>query len=138
MIKFEMTQLFPRFLRNDVNGYAMCKAIEKALQIADEVIQTGVDAVQDVSKMPEWRLDEMAWEMDAQWYDYDEDLEIKRKQIDNAMSFYNRLGTPYAIRSAIEAVYGSGMLKEWFDYDGEPYHFKIFTTNNEALSQKLT
>ena len=63
MIDFSITHLFPEFLLADKNGFAMARAIEKALQIMCDTIQTGVDNVQDVEKMPEGRLDEMAWEL---------------------------------------------------------------------------
>ena len=37
--------------------------------------------------------------------------------------------------SAVKAVYGDGMLSEWFEYGGDPYHFKVFTTNSSALTE---
>lgn len=76
-----------------------------------------------------------AWELNALWYDYSESLDVKRQQIAGAMTFYDRLGTPYAVLSAVKAVYGDGMLSEWFEYGGDPYHFKVFTTNSTALTE---
>lgn len=135
MLDFSSGQLFPRFILADKNGYALAKAIEKALHIMCDVIKTGVEIEKNVEKMPEWRLDEMAWELNALWYDYSESLEVKRQQIAGAMTFYDRLGTPYAVLSAVKAVYGDGMLSEWFEYGGDPYHFKVFTTNSTALTE---
>ena len=78
MIDFSIMQLFPDFLLADKNGFAMAKAIEKALQIMCDTVQTGVDTVQNVDKMPEWRLDEMAWELGC-LYDYNASIDAKRK-----------------------------------------------------------
>ena len=55
MIELPIMQLFPDFLLADKNGFAMAKAIEKALQIMCGTVQTGVDTVQNVDKMPELR-----------------------------------------------------------------------------------
>ena len=115
MLEFSPGQLFPRFILADKNGYALAKAIEKALHIMCDVIKTGVEIEKNVERMPEWRLDEMAWELNALWYDYSESLDVKRQQIAGAMTFYDRLGTPYAVLSAVKAVYGDGMLSEWFE-----------------------
>ena len=138
MVDFSIEQLVPRFLLRDKNGYALAKAIERVLCIMCDTIKTGVDAEKTVEKMPEWRLDEMAWELNATWYDYEETIDVKRQQIANAMTFYDRLGTPYAVLSAIKAVYGDGILSEWFEYGGEPYHFKVYTTDSTALTENRT
>ena len=61
MINFSIHQLFPDFILEDKNGFAMAKAIEKMLQIMCDTVRNGVDTVKDVEKMPEWRLDELAW-----------------------------------------------------------------------------
>ena len=76
MIDFTIHQLFPDFILADKNGYAMAKAIERALQIMCSTIQTGVDNLQDIDKMPEWRLDEMAWELGC-LYDHNANIETK-------------------------------------------------------------
>ncbi len=135
MIDFAIGQTLPDFLLADRNGYALAKAVESALKSMCATVQAGVDAVQDVDKMPEWRLDELAWEYGAEWYDYDATLEIKRSQIKGVQDFFNRLGTPYAVESALSAVYGDGTIKEWFEYGGDPFHFKAYTTNASALTE---
>ena len=63
MFDFRIEDLLPAFLLADRNGYAMAKAVEAALKIMCSTVQTGLDIVKDVEQMPEWRLDEMAWEM---------------------------------------------------------------------------
>ena len=64
-----ITRLFPSFLLDDRNGYAMAKAIERMLNILLETIQTGLSCVKNIDSMPEWRLDELAWEQGC-LYDY--------------------------------------------------------------------
>lgn len=137
MIDFKAHELFPDFMLADRSGYAMAKAIEAALQILCSTVQTGVDNLQSVERMPEWRLDEMAWEMNLLWYDYTADVSIKRAQIAGAKEYYTRLGTKTAVERAIGDVYGSGRVEEWNVFGGEPYTFRVYTADPEvALSKR--
>lgn len=133
MDKIDITQLVPNFLLGDKNGWAMAKAIEKAMQIFFDKIQEGIDAALNPDKMPEWRLDELAHDMDVDWYRYDDDLETKRAVIKNSISVYRRLGTKYAVTQAVMDVFGAGRIEEWFEYDGTPSYFRVYTTNATAL-----
>lgn len=124
MIEFAMHQLFPDFMLADKNGYAMAKAIERALQIMCETVQTGVDNLQNIDKMPEWRLDEMAWELGC-LYDSNANIETKRRWIKDATPLYAALGTPQAVYNFLEGFFEQVELEENWQYAGEPYHFRV-------------
>ena len=129
-------QLFPAFILGDKNGYALAKAIEKMMGLFHEAVQKGIETLKDIDKMPEWRLDELAWEMNIFWYDRDADISIKRAQIRGAQEYYMRLGTPAAVERALNDVYGGGRVEEWQEYGGEPFSFRVYTTDPEALQEK--
>lgn len=124
MIDFTIHQLFPDFILADKNGYAMAKAIERALQIMCSNIQTGIDNLQDIEKMPEWRLDEMAWELGC-LYDHNANIETKRRWIKDATPLYAALGTPQAIYNFLEGFFEQVELEEYWQYHGEPFHFRV-------------
>ena len=111
MLTFDIAHLFPRFLLNDKNGYAMAKAIERAMQIFCEKLQTGVDTVLDIEKMPEWRLDEMAWEM-ACLYDYEADVESKRAWIRDAVPIFASFGTVEALYNVLAGYFDAVEVEE--------------------------
>lgn len=124
MIDFTIHQLFPDFILADKNGYAMAKAIERALQIMCSTIQTGVDNLQNIDKMPEWRLDEMAWELGC-LYDHNANIETKRRWIKDATPLYSALGTPQAIYNFLEGFFDQVELEEYWQYAGDPFHFRV-------------
>ena len=124
MIDFSIMQLFPDFLLADKNGFAMAKAIEKALQIMCDTVQTGVDTVQNVDKMPEWRLDEMAWELGC-LYDYNASIDAKRKWIRDATPLFAAYGTPQAIYNFLEGFFDSVEVEENWQYGGDAFHFRV-------------
>lgn len=120
----DITPLIPSFLLADRNGYAIAKAIEKAAIILTDTIQAGVDAVLNVDKMPEWRLDEMAWEYNC-LYDYNAGVEVKRHWIGDAMPLYAVLGTPQAVYNFLDGYFDQIELEEYWQYAGKPFHFRI-------------
>ncbi|ECL4223891.1 phage tail protein I [Campylobacter coli] len=60
-------------------------------------------------------------------------LETKeaRKLISKALILDRYNGTTFAIKEALSAVFPTAVVKEWFEYAGEPYFFrvKVSTTN---------
>lgn len=136
MITFDINRLVPHFIITDKNGYALAQAIRVALEYACQAIDDGIASIDNPERMPEWRLDEMAWELNATWYDYGATLERKRQIIAGAQDYYNRIGTPSAVESAIAATFEGGAIDEWFDYGGEPYHFQVRTSDVELLTTK--
>lgn len=125
MIQVDIRHLVPEFLLCDKNGFALAKAIEKGLQIFLEVIQEGIETATDLEKMPEWRLDEVAWALNVGWFDPDYSEEEKRKTLLQSMNVYRALGTKSAVQTAISAIYQDTVVSEWWEYGGEPYHFRI-------------
>lgn len=87
-----------------------------------------------VSQIPENVLDVLAAELRTPAYDENYSISVKRTLVEGTLTFYMKMGTPYAVNRIIEAIFETGYIKEWYDYDGEPYHFKAYTTN-PAITQ---
>lgn len=124
MADLMIDRLFPRFLLDDPEGYAVAKALEAMLQYAAECIETGVDTVINVDKMPEWRLDQMAWESNA-LYDYTATVDAKRAWVKSFYPVFEMLGTPAAIMHFLQGYFENVVVEEWHQYGGEPYHFRV-------------
>ena len=127
MFNFEIERWVPKFILADRNGYAVAKAIEAAMRATNEIVARGLACVYDYDTMPEWRLDELAWELNC-LYDYTADVENKRKWVKNAMDYYIKYGTPVAIVKYLEGIFDSVDFEEWWKYDGDPYHFRVIVT----------
>ena len=54
-----------------------------------------------IDQLSEAELDEMAWELNIQWYDSTAPIETKRAVIRNSDRVYAKLGTPYAVAQII-------------------------------------
>lgn len=140
MFEFDIAQLFPRFVLNDTNGYALARAIEAALKYFLEKCQEGLDCVLDVDKMPEWRLDEMAWELNC-LYDFNAGIEAKRIWIKNAIPYYRLFGTPQAVYQFLSGYFDEVELEENWNYGADPFHFRVtvegtWTPENESWARR--
>ncbi len=129
MFTFDITKFVPRFILRDKNGYAVAKAIEAGLRAMNTVVLSGVKCLTDYETMPEWRLDEIAWETGC-LYDYKADIDSKRQWIKNAIALYSIFGTPKAAKQFLGGYFGSdAKLEENWQYGGEPFHFRLRFTD---------
>ena len=124
MFTFDANKMIPRFLLDDRNGYAIAKAIEAAMNYMNNAVKDGVTCATDTKTMPEWRLDELAWEYNIP-YDYTADIAIKRKWIAEAVNFYRLYGTPSGILNYMAAYFDEADIEESWDYGGQPFHFRM-------------
>lgn len=133
---FSIKRLVPRFLYNDKTGHALCKAIERAIEMAAEAVDKGIAIIQDPQEMPEWRLDEMANELNCV-YDYHADVESKRYWISDAVRLYREYGTPQAIISFLEGAFQTVEVEEAWQYGGDPFHFRVIVSGQTYDADKI-
>ena len=129
MITFDIRKLFPRFILEDRNGYAMAKAIEAGLNAFLGVCQTGINCLQNVDEMPEWRLDEMAWEYNIP-YDNAAGIDTKREWIRNAHTLNGMLGSKTGVENYLSSYLGPTTMEEFWEYGGSWPNFRLKTTSD--------
>ncbi|TQR29152.1 phage tail protein I [Campylobacter sp. MIT 99-7217] len=61
-----------------------------------------------------------------------------RKLISKALLLDRYNGTAFAIKEALKTVFDTATLKEWFEYEGKPYHFKVKVTSKDKPFNQRT
>lgn len=135
MFTFEIKHFVPKFIMADKNGYALAKAIEAGLQMANDIINTGVKTLSDLDFMPEWRLDELAKEYGLILYDSTQPVAVKRQWIKDSNDFFKKFGTPNMLKQYLEAYFDSVQIQEWWEYNGVPYHFKVIVSGEYSAEK---
>lgn len=108
-------------------GAAWGKMQGKALDFADgSQIYTAIDT------LPEALLDILAGSFKVDWYDASYPVETKRRLIKTALQIRRTIGTVYAVRTAVGAVFPDSDIEEWFEYGGRPSYFQIICTIDKA------
>ena len=127
MLEHNLSDLYPRFILRDRNGHAMAEALDAAMKYFTDKVEEGIKLIDDVDSMPEWRLDEMAWELDC-FYDWQGTLAEKRDWIRNALPYSYDAGTPKAVREYLEAYLGDVTIQE------SPSGYQFMTTSVSGLT----
>lgn len=132
----EFIRLLPLFMRDDLAVKGLANGI-------DEIVPTLAASLENLSTwdhiddLSETELDELAWELNILWYDQGAPIDTKRDLIRNSTDVYRHLGTKWAVENVINSYFGEGYITEWFQYNGEPGHFRVYSTNPSLTSEKL-
>lgn len=119
-----LLRALPDVLRNDNGMNALAEAIAGTLsrrpkEIEALMIYARIDA------LPDALLNLLAFDFKIDWWDAEYTPEEKRKTLKDSWHVHRTLGTKYAVETAISAIYRDTVVQEWFEYGGEPYHFKL-------------
>lgn len=131
LIASRLTDCLPENLRNHQEvqalAYAIGNQVTKLVQMAD-----GVGVFSALDYMDHQVLDYLAVEFRIATYEQSYPIETKRALIRNAMGVSAHLGTAAAVQQVATTIFGESRVEEWFEYGGDPYHFRVITSNVDA------
>ena len=78
-----------------------------------------------IDDLDETVLDILAGDLKIDWYDYGASIDVKRRVVRDSWFVHKRMGSRTAVETAISDVYPYSIVEEWFEYGGDPYHFRI-------------
>ena len=114
----------PDVLRGDGPLLALGSAVSDVLAArAGEIDRAKVYA--GIDGLPEGLLDILAYDFKVDWWDPEYSVEVKRQVLKDSWDVHRALGTKSAVERAISAVYRDTKVREWFEYGGPPFHFKL-------------
>ncbi|MBP2654262.1 MAG: phage tail protein [Firmicutes bacterium] len=128
---FDLLSLVPPSIKNDSQVIAACSALESEIQAVSIAIDD-LFIIAKLSSQPEAVIDHLAWQWHADFYEDTSDLATKRSLVQNAINWHRKKGTAAVVQEYVTTVLSDGVVSEWFDYNGEPYYFKVST--DEVLS----
>lgn len=132
----EILKLLPSWMREDAAIQGLAAGTDKITRSIHARIKL-LSRWDQIDNLSEEELDELAWELNIQWYDSTALISTKRNVIRNSDLVYAKLGTRYAVEQIVTDYFGSGQVREWFEYGGKPHHFKVLSTNPELVNNNL-
>lgn len=130
-----IVDLIPSSLKKDPFIVALGDAVEKELKEAYREAES-LSNFYDVDKLPEPLLDYLAYQKHVDFYEPDLTIEQKRELVKRSNFFHRQKGTPAAVEKLIITLFGEGKVVEWFEYEGQPYRFKVVTNNRSVTQEK--
>jgi P2-related tail formation protein len=101
-------------------AYALSRAMTLLCEAADKVMLTA-----NMEALDEKALDYLALELRTQYYDQELSREQKIELIKGSLQWYMYAGTKKSLKDMIRALFFNSVVKEWHEYGGDPYHFKV-------------
>lgn len=132
----EFIRLLPQFMRKDSAVAGLAKGLDSIIPSLSASMRT-LTTWDHIDELAENELDDLAVELNILWYDTGATVDTKRDLVKNSMDVYRHLGTKWAVESVIHSYFGDGYIAEWFEYDGEPGHFRVYSTNPSLTNEKL-
>lgn len=118
---FSLNALLPGAFKNNEENAAMADAISALFTH----VLNQTEEFDPRNPLPEFLLDLIAKEEHVDYYDDKLDAEKKRSLIQNSWKVHKNKGTAEAIESVVSVLLEKAKVVEWFEYGGDPYHFKI-------------
>lgn len=128
----DFIRLLPAFMQDDEAAIALSKAVNNLISEPGSRIPS-IRTWDEVDNLSEAECDELAWELDVDWYDSTGmSLEEKRNTIKLAQQIKRKRGTKWAVERLISAYFGEGYVVEWYEMGDSPYTFVALTTNTHT------
>lgn len=134
--KTNLIELVPGWMREDGADKALAAALDILLSEPGSRAQD-LRTWDRLENLSEAELDEIAWELGIDWYDSTMPKDTKVSTIRSSGEIQSRRGTKQAVQQLVDAVFGGGEVLEWFEYDGEPYYFKVKLVNSPVDEASL-
>lgn len=132
----DLLRLLPQFMRDDKNAKAFAYAVQSQIVAVSLAIEHA-KFYSRIDKLSDKVLDELAWQFNIVEYRRDYDITIKRELIKGCMELHYKRGTVAAVEDVVRKIYGEAKVEEWFEYGGEPYHFRVRTSNTSATDEMI-
>lgn len=131
----KVLSMLPPVLQKDSDIIAAAKALDKSTCSINKLTNK-LNFVVNPNLTDHNLLDALAADFHVDFYNKDFPIETKQKLIEESMILHMEKGTAKAVEDLITAVFGEGQVQEWFEYGGQPFHFKVITSNREVTNER--
>ena len=134
----KVIDLLQSCLQDDTEIKALASWIDDELKI----IYSAGEKVDLITRMKnhdleDWEIEELLIQENVDYYVEDLTDEQKMTLIWDSVKSHKRKGTKYAIETNLKTIFEDTELLEWFDYEGDPFHFMIIVRSS-MTSDELT
>lgn len=129
----KLSDIMPPNLLKDPFIKAMCDALDVQLnKLVENNKKLSIYA--NIDNLPEEIINFLAWQFHVDFFYESWTLKQKRDAVKNSIKWHRYKGSIGVLEDYIYTIFGNARVIEWFDYDGEPYHFKIDMITGEIPS----
>ena len=122
----DFKKMLPHWMREEDFDVALADEITDVLSEPGEKVKS-LRTWDQIDNLSSEELDELAWELNIDWWQSSWDVQTKREVVKTAQAIIDKRGTKWSVEQLVISAYGIGEVTEWFEDGGLPYHFTIRT-----------
>lgn len=119
-----LRKTLPSSIAEDQTVQDICDSVQPQLSKACLDIAS-VLLLPNLDNLSEALVDELVWQFHVDFYRDNYPIETKRKLVRTAIERHRIKGTPAVVEEVIRTVYQYAKIEEWFEYNGNPYCFRV-------------
>jgi P2-related tail formation protein len=132
-----LSELLPGSFTEDDKMLALCAGFDAMNSVVSNSIN-GVLILGNIGNQPSNITDELAIEQQTPYYKQSFPLATRRALLANTGKINSIKGTKTAIEQTIRLVFGSATVEEWFEYSGDPFHFRVLVNEFPDSNGQIT
>ena len=113
----------PESLKRE-NAQEIAKTVDEALHRYESKIQK-VLIYPVIDQLDSELVDALAIQLHCDFYDKSLSLEARRQIVKTSIAWHRIKGTPAAVEMLTQTIFRNSYTKEWFEYGGRPYFFRM-------------
>ena len=130
-----LLDILPPNLLEDTQINAAARALDDELQKITAATRNAL-LLPRLDELSEEVIDLLAWQWHVDFYEPSMSIETKRQLVRASIAWHRIKGTKAAVEKMTQTVFKGGVITEWFEYGGEPYHFRIDVLNAPNMTQE--
>lgn len=130
-----LLDILPQNLLADAQIYAAARALDDELQKITAATRNAL-LLPRLDELLEEVIDLLAWQWHVDFYEPSMSIETKRQLVRESIAWHRIKGTKAAVEKMAQTVFKGGVVTEWFEYGGEPYHFRIDVLNAPNMTEE--
>lgn len=130
--KYNIADNLPESLNRD-NLREVAETIDKHMHELDMLSEL-CSIYPRIDELSSALIDALAVQFHVDFYDMALPLETRRALVKNSIRWHMKKGTKGAVQEIVRTVFSTGVVTEWYEYGGKPYHFRVDLLTELRLS----
>ena len=131
-----LLDLVPQSLLNDKNSKKILGSIDWSVKKQYQDNITKFNVMSRIRSLSEKEIEELLLQFHVDYVDDKLTLAQKQELVINSIQNHMIKGTPKAVQNICNILFEYSEVKEWFEYGGRPYYFKVSTITGSITSME--
>lgn len=131
-----LLDLVPQSLLNDKNSKKILESIDWSVKKQYQDNITKFNIMSRIRTLSEKKIEELLLQFHVDYVDDKLTLAQKQELVINSTQNHMIKGTPKAVQNICNILFEYSEVKEWFEYGGRPYYFKVSTITGSVTSME--